>query len=91
MILGVGSQLFFIPERTGTRNTRSVVSSQIPPTPKMSVLCNNGNKIKVGYVGKLDFLDNQASFAEVFGDKPAIISPNIDTFQDYTSTARSLY
>ena len=57
----------------------------------MSVILKNGTNIKVGYFGKLEFLDNQAAFAGVFGDKPKIIAPNIITSKDITSTARSLY
>ena len=40
----------------------------------MSVLFKNSNTIKVGYFGLFEFLDNQASFAEVFGDNPTIIT-----------------
>ena len=39
----------------------------------------------------MEFLDNQAVFAEVFGDKPTIIPQNIVMLQDTTTTARSLY
>ena len=83
--------VFSTPERTGTRNTQTSGSSQNPPTPKMSVLFKNGTNIKIGYFGKLEFLDNQTTFTEVFGDKPTILVPNIDIYQDSTSIARSLY
>ena len=36
-------------------------------------------------------MDNQADFTEVFGEKPKILNPNINTSQYYTSTARILY
>ena len=55
----------------------------------MSVLFKNINNIKFGYFGTLAFWDNQAAFAEVFGDKPTIIAPNITP--DTTSTSRSLH
>ena len=48
----------------------------------MSVLFKNGTNIKIGYFARLEFLDNQATFAEVLGDKPTILAPNIDTSQD---------
>ena len=47
--------------------------------------------LKLVILVKLDFLDNQEYFAEVFGDNPIIISPNVITSQDFTSTARILY
>ena len=83
--------------KTGTSYIEPNVSDQNPPsstpssTPKRSVLFEDSNNVKVGFIGKLEFLDNQAAFAEVFGDKPKIISPNIITSKDITSTARSLY
>ena len=83
--------VFSTTERTGTRNTQNSGSSQNPPTPKMSVLFKNGTNIKIGYFGKLEFLDNQTTFTEVFGDKPTILVPNIDIYQDSTSIARRLY
>ena len=43
----------------------------------MSVIFKYSNKIKVGYFGELEFLDDQEYFAEVFGDKQKIIDPNI--------------
>ena len=57
----------------------------------MRVLFKNGTNIKIGYFSKLDFLDNQAAFAEVSGYKPTILAPNIDTSQYSTSTARRFY
>ena len=57
----------------------------------MSVILKKGNNIQVAYFGKLDFLDNQEAFSEVFGDKPTIIAPNIITSQYSTSTSKSLY
>ena len=45
-------------------------------TPKMSVILKESSNIKVGYFGKLGFLDNQADFAEVFGNKPKTLNPN---------------
>ena len=80
-----------MPVITGTINNQTARSSQNPPTPKMSVIFKNGTNIKIGYFGKLVFLYNQATFTEVFGDKPKILAQNIDTLQDYTSSARSLY
>ena len=84
-ILGVGSQLFYtpvIPENVSNQLNRSSVSIQNPPasppgvSPKMSDIFKNSNTIKVGYIGKLGFWDNQAAFVEVFGDKPTIIPQN---------------
>ena len=34
----------------------------------MSAILKDSNNIKVGYFGKLEFLDNQADFDEVFGE-----------------------
>ena len=51
-------------------------------TPKNDCYFKDSNNIKVGYFGKLKFLDNQAAFTEVFGDKPTIIAPNTITSQD---------
>ena len=64
---------------TVTINTQTSGSSQNPPNPKISVLFNNDTNIKIGYFGKLEFLDDQKSFTEVFGNKPTTIYPNIDT------------
>ena len=80
-----------MPARTGTINTPTSVSSQNPPTPKVRVHFKNSINIKIGYLGQLEFSDNQATFTEVFGKKPTILAPNIDTSQDSTSTARILY
>ena len=90
-MIGRGLQLFSMPARTGTINTQTAVSSQITPTPKMSVLLKNGTNIKIGYFGKLQLLDNQEIFTEVFGNKPTIIAPNKDTSQYFTSAARRIY
>ena len=57
----------------------------------MSAPLKESNNIKAGYFGKLEFLDTQAAFAEVFGEKKTIIAPNIITLQDPTSIASSLY
>ena len=83
--------------RSGTSSNHSAGSTQNTPTstpsvtPKMSVVFFNRNIVKVGYFGKLGFFDNQAAFAEVFGDKPTTIDPDIITSQYTTSTARRLY
>ena len=90
-ILGGGLQLLNTPVRTGTINTQPDESAQNPPTPKTSVLVNSGNNIKFGYFGKCEFLDNEAAFAEVFGDKPTILETNIITSQYSTSTVWSFY
>ena len=95
-IIWGGPHKFSISVRTGTSRTQNYRSSQSPPTstpnitPQMSVIFKNGNIIKVSYLGKLKFLDNQASFAEVFGNKPTILAPNIITLQYSTSKSRSL-
>ena len=47
--------------------------------------------LKLVILAKLEFLDIQATFIEVFGGKPTILVPNIDTSQDSTSIDRSLY
>ena len=96
-IIGGVLQLFSALVRTETRSTQPDGLAKNPPistpsgAPKTSVLFNDSNNIKFGYFGKLEFLDNQAAFSEVFGDKPIIIAPNIIMLQDTTSTARSLY
>ena len=65
VILVGGSQLFYTPEKTGTIITQHLGSAQNPPTstsvstPKTSVIFNDSNDIKVGYLGKLYFLENQ--------------------------------
>ena len=59
--------------------------------PKRVIFLRTVVTLKLVILGKLELLDNQAAFAEVFGDKPKIISPNIITSKDITSTARSLY
>ena len=85
------------PVITVTSSTQSYLSAQNPSprttsdTPQMSVLFKESNNTKVGYFGKLEFLDNQAALDEVFGDKRTIIAPNIITSQDTTSAARILY
>ena len=89
--IGGVSHFFYTPETTGTINTHTYGSAQNPPTPKMSVLFKNGTNIKIGYYGKLEFLDNKAIFAEVFGYKPEILAPSLDTPQYSTSTSRRLY
>ena len=91
VIIGRGLQLFSTPSITRTINIQTDGSFQNPPTLKTSFLFKNGTTIKIGYCGKLEFLDNQETFNEVFGDKPTIIPPNIDTSQNSTSIARSLY
>ena len=101
-ILGGGWKLFYTPVRIVTNNNQPAGSSQNPPippsasgenppTPKMSVLFKNGNNIDVGYFGKLEFLDDQAGFSELFGDNPKINVSRMIISQDYTSTASSLY
>ena len=77
--------MFYTPLRTGTRSTKPDGSAKNPPTttpigtPKTSVILKDINNIKVGYFGKLEILDNQADFSEVFDDKQTIIAPNIIT------------
>ena len=89
--------LFSTPAITETSSSHSSGSAQNLPsstpigTPQMSLLFNDISNIKVGYFGKLEFLDIQAAFAEVFGDKPTILAPNRTTSQDFTSEARILY
>ena len=71
-------------------------SSQKPPTitpiinPKTSVLRKDSNNIKVWYVGKLELLDNQAYFDEVFGEKPTILATSIIKYQYSTSKIQEL-
>ena len=90
-------QLFSTPVILGTISTHYNESAQNPPiitssgTPQMSVLFKVSYNIKVGYFGKLEFLDIQAAFAEVFGDKPTILETNIITSQYSTSTVWSFY
>ena len=90
-------KLFSTPVIKGTISTHSNESAQNPPiitssgTPQMSVLFKVSYNIKVGYFGKLEFLDNQVAFTEVFGDKPSILSPNIIMSHNSTSAACSLY
>ena len=96
-ILGVVSQLFSTLVRTVTSSTQTSVSSQNLPTsipsgtPKISFLFKGSNNIKVGYFIKLEFLDNQADFYEVFGDKPKILAPNIIMSQNSPSADIRLY
>ena len=91
-ILGVVSQLFSTLVRTVTSSTQTAGSSQNLPTsipsgtPKISFLFKGSNNNKVGYFIKLEFLDNQADFAEVFGDKPTILALDIITLKYTTST-----
>ena len=43
----------------------------------MSVCFNRqSNEVKVGYFGKLYFIDNKKYFEKMFGDKPTIFPPN---------------
>ena len=101
-IIGGGSHFFYALVRTRNRNNQPAGSAQNPPilpagssqnspTPKISFLFKNGNNIKVGYFGILIFFNNHAAFAEVFGDIPKILDPNVIKSKDSTSTARSLY
>ena len=76
--------MFPTTEKTENSNTQTSVSAQNLHTPKTSVLFKKSSNINVGYFGKLEFLDNQATFAKVFGDKPTIIAPKIVTSQDST-------
>ena len=59
--------MFSIQLITGTISNLPDGSDQNPPTPQTSVIFKNSNNIKVGHFGKLEFLDNKASFAEVLG------------------------
>ena len=45
-------------------------------TPKMSILFNDLADIKVGYVGKIEFVDSQRAHHETFGDNPIIFPAN---------------
>ena len=89
--------MFSTPVRNETSNTQPARLAQNPPTrtpsgtPKTSILLKDSSNIKVGYFGKLVFLDNQVVFAKYFWDKPKSIAPNIITSQYTISKARSLY
>ena len=42
-------------------------------TPKVSILFNQQEDIKVGHFGKIEFVDSQRSHPETFGEVPMII------------------
>ena len=96
-ILGGVFLWFYMMVTAGIRSNQPIVSVQNLPTsttrgtPKMSVLLKNSNAIKDAYFGKLGFLDNQAAFAEVFGDKPTILDTHPFTSKDTTTTDRTFF
>ena len=75
----------------GSGSVQNLPTSTPGGTPKIIVILKNSNTIKVRYFRKLEFLDNQAEFAGVFGDNPTIIPLNPVMLQDNTTTSRSLY
>ena len=97
IIGSVGANLFHNPVRNGTDGaghgipSNSIVTPVPPVTQKMSVLFNRqSNEVKVGYFGKLDFIDNQEDFEKTLGEKPNIIPPN-PVLQDSSNVAKSMY
>ena len=88
--LGWLPQLFYTAVITRNRSNQPDGSSENTLTPKISVLFKDSDNIKVGYFGKLEFLENQAAFDEVFVKNPAILYPNITTSRYSISTARRL-
>ena len=59
-------------------------------TPKMSILFNQPEDIKVGYFGKFEFVDIQRAHCETFGDEPMLF-PDNPTNQNKTMTEKELY
>ena len=92
-----GAKLFHNPVWNGNDGAGHIppsnsIGTLVPPaTQKMSVLFNRqSNEIKVGYFGKLEFIDNKKDFEKTFGDKPTILSPKLVS-QDSSTAAKMLY
>ena len=68
------------------KNYGSSAVTQIPPhvgkskvattTPKISILFNQWEDIKVGHFGKVEFVDSQRAHRETFGEVPMILLAN---------------
>ena len=82
------------------KNDGIIVVTSTPPcasksrvattTPKMIILFNQSEYIKVGYFGKFEFVDIQRSHCETFGDNPMLIPAN-PTNQNKTMAEKELY
>ena len=72
---------------TPPRAGRSKVATT---TPKISIFFNLSSDNKVGYLGKLEFVDSHRAHRETFGGDP-MISPNNPTNQCKTTTEKELY
>ena len=59
-------------------------------TPKMSILFNQSEDIKVGYFGHFEFLDIQRSHCETFCDNPMLFTVNL-TNKNKTMAEKELY
>ena len=45
-------------------------------TPKIGILFNQSEDIKVGHFGKIEFVDSQRDHRETFGEVPMILLDN---------------
>ena len=59
---------------TPHRANKSIVATT---TPKMSILFNQLEDIKVGYFGHFEFVDSQRAHRETFGDNPMLFPANL--------------
>ena len=59
-------------------------------TPKISILFNQSEDIKVGHYGKIEFVDSQRAHRETFDEVPMILLAN-PTNQNKTMAQKEIY